>query len=125
MLLRTRGLLAFLQGDARESIRLYLQCLEYTLKVKYKMGELLALEGCAGAFYLLGHYPAAVQCLAAADAFRKEIWASVWPGDLPFHERVRSGLQAQLGDSAFQEHWSRGDTLSLDQAAALVLSFHD
>jgi predicted ATPase/DNA-binding SARP family transcriptional activator len=122
MLLRVRGLLAFLEGDAQESIQLYQECLEYTLKVKYKVGEILALEGCGGALYLLGHHPEAVQCLAAAGAFRNEIGAPIWPGDLPFHERVRSGLSEKLGEDAYQEQWKTGESMSLDQAAKQVLS---
>jgi hypothetical protein len=90
--------------------------------MQFKMGIFPALEGCAAAFHLLGRHADAVQCLAAAVAFRAECGAPVWPSDQSFHERLRSGLLAHLGESAFEALWQAGSRLSLEQAVALGLT---
>jgi predicted ATPase len=119
---RVHGLIAFLEGKALQAAHHYRESLAIAHQKQYMMEILPALEGCAAAFHLLGHNADAVQCLAAAAAFRAECGAPVWPSDQSFHERLRSGLLAHLGESAFEALWQAGSRLSLKQAVALGLT---
>jgi hypothetical protein len=48
--------------------------------------------------------------------------APVWTAEQPYHERLRSGLIAAVGEEAFREHWQAGECLSLEDAIELALS---
>jgi predicted ATPase/class 3 adenylate cyclase len=120
--LRVNGLIAFLEGKALQATHHCREYLAIAHQMQFSMEIFPALEGCAAAFHLLGRHAEAVQCLAGAAAFRAECGAPVWPSDQSFHDRLRSGLLAHLGESAFQAHWQAGSRLSLEQAVALGLT---
>ncbi len=118
---RACGLLAFLENNVQQARQAYRDCLQVAVKNNYKMGALIAVEGCSGALMLLARSPEALQCLAAAQAFRHQAGAKIWPADLPFHERVKSGLAAALGEDGYQANWKIGWEMSLEQVAELAL----
>jgi predicted ATPase len=120
--LRVNGLIAFLEGKALQTAHHYRESLAIAHHMQFKMGIFPALEGCAAAFHLLGRHADAVQCLASAFALRVEYGVPVWSSDQSFHDRLRSGLLAHLGESAFEAHWQAGSRLSLEQAVALGLT---
>ncbi len=90
--------------------------------MKYKMGQILGLEGCAGALYLLGRTPEAVSCLASAAVFRKACGAPAYPADLPFYKLIREGILAQIGEADFMHAWEEGEKISFDQAVEKALA---
>ncbi len=116
------GRIAFMEDNGQDAARHYLECLKLGHKLKYKMGQMLGLEGCAGALYLLGRYAEAVACLAAVDVFRNACGAPAFPGDLPFLKRVREGSLEQLGEAGFMHAWEEGGKISFDQAVENGLS---
>ncbi len=89
--------------------------------MKYKMGQMLGLEGCAGALYLLGHCPEAIACLASASVFRKACGAPPFPGDAPFYQLVREGISTQIGEAGFMHAWEEGEKIPFDQAVEKAL----
>jgi hypothetical protein len=67
-------------------------------------------------------YERAVQLLAAADTLRVRIGA---PLEQPSQKENLDALtraRARLGDVAFELEWSKGATLTTEQAIALALS---
>lgn len=121
-LLRTRGLVAFMEDNGPEAARNYHESLEYAWKTHHKLNQILGLEGCAGALFLLGLPREAVHCLASAAAFRKACGTPVWRGDQPFYARVREGLLAQLGEAAFMQTWEEGEAIPFDQAVETAVN---
>jgi predicted ATPase/DNA-binding SARP family transcriptional activator len=69
-----------------------------------------------------GHYEAAVQLLAAAETSRNRIGAPLEPVAQKHVTAVLASARAQLGDVAFELAWSKGATLTSEQAIALALS---
>jgi len=62
----------------------------------------------------------AVRCLAAADALRSEIGLATTPiEDLARAQRIASARDA-LGPELFEQHWTEGATLSLDEMIEYV-----
>ncbi len=69
-----------------------------------------------------GRYEQAVQLLAAADTLRIRIGAPLEQVAQKHVTAVLARARAQLGDVAFELAWSKGATISTEQAIALALS---
>jgi tetratricopeptide (TPR) repeat protein len=69
-----------------------------------------------------GHYEQAVQLLAASDALRVGIGAPLEQVAQKYVTAVLASARAQLGDVAFELTWSKGATMTTEQAIALALS---
>jgi tetratricopeptide (TPR) repeat protein len=67
-------------------------------------------------------YEQAVQLLAAADTLRVRIGAPLEPVAQKHVIAVLASARAQLGDVAFELAWSKGATMTTEQAIALALS---
>ena len=67
-------------------------------------------------------YEDAVQLLAAADTLRVRIGAPVEQVNQEENENALTRLRAQLGDVVFELAWSKGATMTTEQAIALALS---
>ena len=64
-----------------------------------------------------GRTERAVRLLGAAAALREAVGSPLTPVERDAHEREVAGLRATLGDARFDEAWSAGQALSLQQAA--------
>ena len=64
----------------------------------------------------------AVQLLAAADTLRIRIGAPVEQINQKTNEDALARLRTKLGDVAFELVWSKGATLTTEQAITLALS---
>ncbi len=69
-----------------------------------------------------GRYEQAVQLLAAAETLRIRIGAPLEQVAQKHVTAVLASARAQLGDVAFELAWSKGATLTTEQAIALALS---
>jgi len=69
-----------------------------------------------------GRYEGAVQLLAAADALRIRIGAPLEQVAQKHVTAVLASARTQLGDVAFELAWSKGATMTTEQAIALALS---
>lgn len=67
-------------------------------------------------------YEHAVQLLAAADTLRIRLGAPVEQVNQEANEEALRRLRAQLGDVVFELAWSKGATMSTEQAITLALS---
>ena len=68
------------------------------------------------------HYEQAVQLLAAANTLRVRIGAPVEQIYQRENENALTRLRAQLGDVGYEMAWSKGTTMTTEQAIALALS---
>ena len=91
--------------------------------------ELGLLRGYAYSFEFIAdvdemekRYDHAVQLLGAANTLRIRIGAPLEPTNKKSNEDTLARLRAQLGDVAFELAWSKGATLTTEQAVALALS---
>jgi predicted ATPase/TolA-binding protein len=69
-----------------------------------------------------GHFEQAVQLLAAAETLRIRIGAPLEQVAQKHVTAVLANARAQLGDIAFELAWSKGATMTTEQAIALALS---
>jgi cob(I)alamin adenosyltransferase len=67
-------------------------------------------------------YEHAVQLLAAADTLRTRIGAPIDQVNQQANTDVLTRLRIQLGDVAFEFAWTKGATMTTEQAIALALS---
>jgi predicted ATPase/DNA-binding SARP family transcriptional activator len=119
---RVQFRIAFLEADSNKAVRYARECLKTAAQMHYQVGIFLGLESCAGSLYLIKRHAESIQCLAAVHSSRLRSGAPVWPAEQPYHERLRWGLIAAVGEEAFQEYWQAGECLSLEDAIELALS---
>jgi predicted ATPase/DNA-binding CsgD family transcriptional regulator/class 3 adenylate cyclase len=77
-----------------------------------------SLEAIAGLAARAGDHEAAVRLIAACEAAREPIGYPRPAIDQPDHDATTAAVRAALGDAAFDEAWSHGRSLSLDDAVA-------
>jgi predicted ATPase/DNA-binding SARP family transcriptional activator len=96
------------------------------LRIRHELGLLrgypYAFEHLADIAEIEKHYEQAVQLLAAANTLRARIGAPVEQTNEQANAEVLTRLRAQLGDVAYELAWSKGATMTTEQAIALALS---
>lgn len=97
-----------------------------SLRIRHHLG---LLRGYAYSFEFIAdvneiekRYEHAVQLLSAADSLRARLGAPVEQINQKENEDGLARLRAQLGDVAFELAWSKGATMTTEQAIALALS---
>ncbi len=116
------GFLALCKGEFQEAVGHYRESLRFAQKLGNRLETILPLESYAWVLGLSGQHTASARLLAAAEAFRAQIGAVIFPRDLPMHEQVISALKAGLGEAAYASAWVQGQALGFDQAVADALS---
>ena len=62
-------------------------------------------------------------CLLAADsAMMAMIGAPRWPSIRPYIQQTLDQARARLDEAAFEQAWTTGESLSVEQAAALAMA---
>ena len=69
-----------------------------------------------------GQAPKGVPLLAAAAALRRAMGAPVRPADRSSLEGALAAARAALGNAVFASTWATGQSLPLEQVAALALA---
>ncbi len=111
----------------------YLELKEYThaielqrrsLVTRYQLGDIKGVAFSLGALaisnYRLGHIVLAVKLESIGQKIRKETGAGMSPAASVENKDFRKQLQAKLGIDAFEEAWSSGQNLSVEQAVELA-----
>jgi hypothetical protein len=84
-----------------------------------RLARVVAAEGRAGT---------AARLLSRSEALNEEIGASVrsgGTGGLRMNEETLTKIRASLDEAAFAEAWEQGQTLTVDEVAALALDSLD
>ena len=116
------GLVAQRIGDCARARALFCDA----LRIRHDLG---LQRGYAYSFEFIGRideieerYKRAVQLLAAADTLRVRIGAPLDQSTQKENVDALTRARAQLGDVTFELEWSKGATLTTEQAIALALS---
>jgi len=113
---------AFDQGDYIRARKLLCEALRIRRGLGLPRGYAYSFEFIADVDEAEKRYEHAVQLLAAADALRIRIGAPVEQINQKANEDALARLRAQLGEVRFELAWTKGATLTTEQAIALALS---
>ncbi len=116
------GGLAFELGDYIHARVLFCDGLRIRHDLGLQRGYAYSFEFIADVDVIERRYERAVQLLAAAETLRVHIGAPVEQVNQKENEDALTRLRAQLGDVMFELEWSKGATMTTEQAIALALS---
>ena len=108
-LAREQQLFALAKARYREALALY-----RTFGSPSYLAE--CLEGFAAVVCAEGHYAQATRLCAATTALREQAQTVLPPGEREAFEQVVASARAALDEPAFVREWSRGTTLTPDEA---------
>jgi predicted ATPase/DNA-binding SARP family transcriptional activator len=113
---------AFDQGDYTRARALLCEALRIRRDLGLPRGYAYSFEFIADVDEAEKRYEHAVQLLAAAETLRARIGAPVEQVNQKTNEDALTRLRAQLGDVMFELAWSKGATMTTEQAITLALS---
>ena len=109
-------------GDYDRARECYREALRIRRDLGLPRGYAYSFEHLADIAEIEKRYEDAVQLLAAADTLRVRLGAPVEQVNQQANEDALTRLRAGLGDVAYELAWSKGATLTTEQAIALALS---
>ena len=99
--------------------------LRETISIRHHMGELKGLafsfDALAVSLDNLGDSVLAAQLESASHKIRKELGVVITPATRAENENFIAQLRAKLGDAAFEEGWSYGQSMPLEKVVALAM----
>jgi len=113
---------AFDQGDYTRARALLCEALRIRRELGLPRGYAYSFEFIADLDEAEKRYEHAVQLLAAADTLRFRIGAPIEQVNQKTNADALGRLRAQLGDVAYELAWSKGATMTTEQAISLALS---
>jgi hypothetical protein len=120
--IQNMGALAFELGDYARARTLFCDGLRIRRELGLQRGYAYSFEYIADVDEIEKRYEQAVQLLAAANTLRVRLGAPVEQINQKENEEALTRLCAQLGDVAYEIAWSKGTTMTTEQAIALALS---
>jgi tetratricopeptide (TPR) repeat protein len=115
------GGVAYDLGDYARARALFCEGLRIRRDLGLQRGYAYSFEFIADVDEREKRYERAVQLLAAADTLRVRIGAPVEQINQKENEDALTRLRAQLGDVVFELEWTKGATMTTEQAIALAL----
>lgn len=116
--------LAEVHADLKE----YADAVRYqreSISVRHQLGDTkglaYSLDALAISVNHLGNKVLATQLESASEKIRREIGMAFSPATRAENENFIAQLRAKLGDAAFEEAWSSGQTMPLEQVMALAM----
>lgn len=113
---------ALCQADYAQARQLLGESIAIRREIGDKAGVAWCLEKLAQIAFAQGYPQQAVCLYGATSALRQSIGSVVDPADQPEYKRSIDALKAQLGNAAFQQAWTEGREMTLDQAISSALS---
>jgi predicted ATPase/DNA-binding SARP family transcriptional activator len=120
--LHNLGNLAIGDGDLSRAEDLYRQSQQLWQHLADKQGLAESLESWAALAHAGARYEHEVRLYAAAAAFRETISTPPPPKERANQQKLLAAARQALGDSAYDDAWSRGRLLTIDEALAFALS---
>ena len=108
-------------GNDASAYTLYVQALEFSVRVNYTFLACAALMGLAGVLAVRGDPQLAARLLGATEAILEANGHSIQPTDQGDYDRSINDTRAQLDQGTFETAWAEGRALSLEQAVELAL----
>jgi tetratricopeptide (TPR) repeat protein len=116
------GLVAQRIGDYARARALFCDALRIRRDLGLQRGYAYSFEFIGRVDEIEERYDQAIQLLAAADTLRVRIGAPLDPVTQKENVDALTRARARLGDLAFELAWSKGATMTTEQAIALALS---
>ncbi|HEY2593104.1 MAG TPA: LuxR C-terminal-related transcriptional regulator [Chloroflexota bacterium] len=111
------ALLALVRGDVRKAQACGVQSLTAALELDNRQGIVMSLDTLASVAAAAARHRRAARLFGAADAARAIIGDFAYATARPDRQRGMAAARAGLGDADFEQEWSAGGTLTLEQAA--------
>lgn len=115
------GLVARQQGDFDRSQASFHEALQLAQEPGARLEVAQCFEGLAGLSSEQGHPHRAARLFGAAEALREAIGTGLPAGHDADHSRDVEAVRTRLAEQAFEEMWSAGRELDLEQAIAYAL----
>lgn len=115
------GLTSQQEGDAERAQALLLQSLKLALEMRHLVLKVDSLAYLASAAEAVSRLKRAARLFGASEALHKTHGFNLQAGDMPEFERSRASVREQLGKSTFKALWTKGQTMSLEEAIAYAL----
>lgn len=122
MMLGNLGFIARHQNDTDRAERLFKASLHKALEHRYDKHIIInCLIPIAGVMATHGDVHSAVRLFGAVDCFLKAMGLGMQAGNQQEYDRELVYLQGLVDEATFEEAWSAGRTMTLEQAIALAL----
>ncbi len=116
------GSLASLRGDYGRAQALYAECLALRRELQETRGIVTCLAALGCAAVAVGDDPRAATLFGAFDAQRQATGASIPALFRQEYEQRVAEARARLGDGAFAQAWTTGQTMTMEQAIRFALA---
>lgn len=116
------GEVAVEQGDAAAGLNHFCESIRLRQQLSDRPELAISLRAMATARLSLGDANTAVQLFAASQRLQQELGMTIPPRYQTEMEETLAQVRAQLGETAFNQTWAAGRTLTLDEAVSLALS---
>jgi tetratricopeptide (TPR) repeat protein len=115
---------ALARGDLEKASRMLAEGIEWSTQTKDRANLAHFLDALAATVSSRGEVERSALLLGAAEALLEEVGARVYNYYVPdpsLRERAVTEARAALGETAFEEAWTRGREMSFEQAVAYAL----
>ncbi len=119
------GFVSLCQGEIERAERLFKETLFHVQDLNPQATISAGLIGMAGVSLARGRTEPAVRLLGATKEVRHPDRDSLFPFLYREYDRYMDGARAQLGEAAFAAAYSKGQTMTLEQAVAYALAGED
>jgi non-specific serine/threonine protein kinase len=116
--LHNLGYVALAEGDRRRGATSFLSALALFRRIGDRRGAAECIIGIGGVLAAGGEASAAVQLFAAGEAALASMHSQLWPANRRDYDRWLGHARARLSEESFADAWSRGSSLSLEEAIA-------
>jgi predicted ATPase len=124
IVINLRGYAALRQHDLRLATRMFAEAITVSRGLQHAHSLLGALAGLAGVALARGQAERAARLLGAMDAARATVGMRRWDNWL-HAERITADVRAAMRIAAFEEAWSAGRALPLEEAITEALAITD
>jgi tetratricopeptide (TPR) repeat protein len=115
------GQVALRSGNLEEAREIFIDTAQTSRKNEYMIGAVVALEGMASLYIVVGKPERAARLIGFADAMReriKDTRPNVEQADI---DKMISACLAKMGEVAFSDAYDEGQRMSLDDAMSYIL----
>lgn len=108
-------------GNDELAYKLYVQALEFTVRVNYTHLACAALMGMAGIMAVRGNPRLATRLMGSIEATLEINGHHIQPTDQEDYDRSINDARTRLDEETFKTIWAEGRTMSLDETVKLAL----
>ncbi len=119
------GWVAMRERDWDRAVARLGESLEVRQEIGDKGGSAWCLERLAGVAMAQGQAEKAVRLFGAAAALRSSIGSVIDPADQARYKKNLNSLRAKSGKQRFKAAWDEGHTMTMEQAVAYALEYHE